>query len=545
MFFFHTFKTFACATGLLLGVTATAAAADATYVAARDVVTISGGAISAALESTPGLRVFKGIPYAAAPIGPLRWKPPQPVTAWTGVRRTESMPPACIKGDRPPGRIGAILYQTSEGTSEDCLFLNVWTGAAPRSSDKRPVMLYLHGGGYMIGSGSQPNYNGSGLAAKGAVVVTINYRLGPLGFLAHPELTAESPDKSSGNYALQDAIAALKWVQANAAAFGGDPGNVTVYSESAGAGMASALLGSPLAKGLFHRMMLSSLGTMPTERPNPTLQQAEAAGLSFAKNLGGANLAALRARLPHELINVAGAINAPIVDGWVVPESLDQSFAGKRINDVPLLLGWNADEGTPYPPFARDLAGYEKAATARFGDMADAFKRVYPVQGDADVRAMAFAPLRDGQFAWQPWSIARAHAAHGQSPTYLYFFTRRPPYYPDQRFPEQPRAEDFGAYHTVAQVYFNDNLDRGSPARPYQPADRQLAAAASSYLVNFARSGNPNGDGLPAWPAFKGGRGGQVMVLGERIEAGPVPFMPALEFFDAFYASRLGRSLPF
>lgn len=535
------FKTLAALGGLIMSATH---GATPSYIPARDVVRVTGGQLSAAVDSTASARVFKAIPYAAAPIGPLRWKPPQPVADWSGIRRSDNFSAACTAGDRPPGRVGALLYQTSEGTSEDCLYLNVWTGAAPGAQEKRPVLLYLHGGGYMLGSGSKPNYNGGSLASKGAVVVTINYRLGPLGFLAHPELTAESAHGSSGNYALLDAIAALKWVQANAPAFGGDPGKVTVYSESAGAGMASALLGSPLAAGLFHRVMLSSLGTMPSSQPSPTLKQAEAGGLALAKKLGAANLAELRARLPHEVVNASGSINAPIVDGWVVPDQLDRLYAERRVHDVPLLLGWNADEGTPYPPFARDLAGYHAVAQERFGAMAEQFKQVYPAASDEQVRAIAYAPLRDGQFAWQPWSIARAHAAAMKSPVYLYFFKRRPPYFPDQQFPGQARPQDFGAYHTAAQVYFNDNLDRGSPARPYEPVDRQLAATASDYLVNFARSGNPNGAGLPEWPVFKG-RGSPAMHLGDRVEAGPVPFLPALDFFDAFHAERLKRPLPF
>jgi para-nitrobenzyl esterase len=290
--------------------------------------------------------------------------------------------------------------------------------------------------------------------------------------------------------------------------------------------------------------MLASLGYMPTEAPNTTLAQAEAAGRTFQTNLGAANLAAMRARLPHEILATAGSINAPIVDGWVLPGQFDQMFSSKRFHDVPLVLGWNADEGTPYAPFATTLAGYNAAANARFGAMADRFRQVYPVSSDADVLAMAYDPMRDGQFAWQPWSIARAHAAHATSNTYLYFFTRRPSYYPDQRFTELDPPSRYGAYHTLAQVYFNNNLERSAPARPYDEVDRRVASTASSYLVNFARTGDPNSDGLPAWPVFNA-RGDRTMVLGDTIGAGPVPFLPALDFYDTFYASRLGRPLPF
>ena len=196
------------------------------YTAARDTVAVTGGTVAASADSSASLRVFKALPFAAPPVVALRWKAPQPVVAWNGIRRNDSFAPACLMGNRPAGAIGAILYQDSEPQSEDCLYLNVWTAAAPGAADKRPVMLLLHGGGYLLGSGAQPNYDGGGLASKGAVVVTLNYRLGALGFLAHPELTAESPNRASGNYALQDAIAALQWIKANAASFGGDPANV-------------------------------------------------------------------------------------------------------------------------------------------------------------------------------------------------------------------------------------------------------------------------------------------------------------------------------
>ena len=514
------------------------------YVPARDTVAVSGGTVAAAADSAPALRVFKGLPFAAPPVGALRWKAPQPVVPWRSVRRSDSFAPACFMGIRPGGAVGAILYQESEAQSEDCLYLNVWTGAAAGAREKRPVMMLLYGGGYLVGSGSQPNYDGTGLASKGAVVVTMNYRLGPLGFLAHPELTAESPNHASGDYALLDAIAALQWIKANIAAFGGDPDNVTLYSQSAGAGLASVLLASPLAAGLFHRMDLESFGSMPAGSPITTLAEAEAAGVVFARNVGAADLAALRAKLPQDVMAGEGAVNRPIVDGAVLPDQLDRMFATGRINDVPLLAGWNADEGTPYPPFATTLAQYDAAAAARYGDLAERFRQVYPAAGDAEVRAMAYAPMRDGLFAWQPWTVARAHAAAGKAKTFLYLFSRHPAYYPDQHFNEQDPPARYGAYHTLEQVYLYNNLDRSAPPRPYDAIDRRLADAMSSYLVNFARSGDPNGGALPPWPTFVG-PASQAMLFGDEIGAGAVPYRPALDFFDAFYTRGLGRKLPF
>jgi para-nitrobenzyl esterase len=519
--------------------------ATAAYEVAQDKVAVTGGTVLASAESTVSLRVFKAIPFAAPPVGQLRWKAPQPVPAWNGVRRADTFSPGCMIGNRPFSNPSSILYQDTEQQSEDCLYLNVWTGGATGTApEKRPVMLLLHGGGLLLGSGAQPNYNGTGLASKGAIVVTLNYRLGPLGFLAHPQLSAESPSNTSGNYGLLDAVAALKWLQANIAKFGGDPANVTLFSESAGAQLSSVLLASPLAKGLFHRAVVDSLASFPAGSNTPTLPQAEAAGASFASNLGAASLAALRDKLPQDIMAGAGALNAVVVDGYVLPDQLDKLYAAGQINDVPLMTGWNADEGTPYPAFATTLAGYNAAAQQRYGAYADAFRGVYPVTSDADVLAMAYAPMRDSLFAWQSWTLARAHAAHASAKTYLYFFNRRPAYFADQHFVEQDPPERYGAYHSLEQVYFYNNLERSAPTRAYTALDRQIADTASSYLINFAKTGNPNGGTLPGWPVFTG-PAAQTMVIGDQIGAGTVPLRPALDFYDRFYAGTLGRPLPF
>ena len=514
-----------------------------TYTASDDVVAVTGGNVAASSESTATARVFKAIPFAAPPVGALRWAAPAPVAAWAGVRRSDAFSAGCHQGNRPAGLPGSILYQPIDAQSEDCLYLNVWT-ASRDAAEKRPVMLLLHGGGYQLGAGSQANYSGIGLSQKGAVVVTLNYRLGPLGFLAHPALSAESADKVSGNYALLDAIAALKWVQSNIAAFGGDPANVTLYSESAGSGLSSVLLASPRAAGLFQKLVIESLGSLPAGAPNTTLAQAEAAGNAFAANLGAADLAALRARTPQQIMAGAGSFIGPIVDGVIWPDQLDRLLAQGKVNDVPLLLGWNADEGTPYPPFATTLAGYNSTATARYGAFAAQFKAVYPVASDADVLAMAYQPMRDSLFAWQPWTLARAHAALSKSKTFLYHFNRRPAYNAGQKFNEQDPPANFGAYHSLEQVYFYNNLDRSVPTRAYDATDRRIAEAASSYLVNFARNGNPNGGSLVAWPEFTGA-GSPAMFIGDNIAPAAAPFRPALDFFDAFYTQALGRPLLF
>lgn len=529
--------------------TSATAVQASSYAASRDVVQVSGGSIAASADSASSLRVFKAIPFAAPPTGNLRWKAPQAVVAWNGVRRADSYAPACMMGVRPFSSPSSILYQNSEPQSEDCLYLNVWTGAGTgRADEKRPVMILLHGGGFVLGSGAQPNYNGSGLASKGAVVVTINYRLGALGFMAHPELTAESPDKASGNYALQDQIAALRWIQNNIAKFGGDPANVTLFSESAGAQSASVLLASPLAKGLFHHIVLESLAGLPAGTANPSLSQAEAAGKAVGNTLGASTLAALRSKLPQDIMTAAGALNLPVVDGYVLPDQLDILIATGKSMDIPMIAGWNADEGTPYPAFAKTLAEYEAVVNQRYGTFASAFKSVYPVSTDADVLAMAYAPMRDSLFAWQPWTMARAHAAKGKAKTFLYFFNRRPEYFADQKFAEQDPPSRYGAYHSLEQVYFYNNLDRSAPARPYNDVDRHIADVASTYLVNFAKRGDPNdtdtASALPKWPEFSG-PSSQTMFIGDTIAPGAVPFRAALDFFDMLYAQTLGRPLPF
>jgi para-nitrobenzyl esterase len=514
--------------------------AAAGYDARTDVVEISSGLVAATRDSGPDIRTFKAIPFAAPPVGGRRWQPPQPVSPWEGVRRSDNFSAQCMQ--RPPN-LRSILYQASESMSEDCLYLNVWTGASS-PAERRPVMAFFYGGSNTSGSGSQPDYNGKGLASKGMVVVTFNNRLGPFGFLAHPELTQESANYASGNYALLDQIAALQWVQANIAAFGGDPANVTIYGESAGAYNESVLLASPLARGLFERVVAESAAAFGEGSPNIILADAEQAGVAFATTAGATSLAELRALHASDLLQVAGAWGA-VVDGYVLPDQLDQLYASGQIADVPLLVGWNANEATPFPPFATTLAEFQDKAQRIYGVMAPQFLALYPVMSDADAQQQAFGPMSDGHFAWQAYTLARAHQATSRSKTFVYYFTHVPPWYPDQHFSQLDPPSSLGAYHSVEQVYFYNNLD--VRPRPYTAADRTLADLTSSYLVNFASSGDPNGGprALAArWPAFES-TGERVMYLDESIAPGPVPFRTAFDFFDAFYAHKLGHPLSF
>ena len=302
--------------------------------AASDLVTVDGGQISGTSED--GVRAFKGIPFAAPPVGALRWKAPQPVVPWTGVRAADTFGAECMQTPYPTG---SPYASEPRPISEDCLYLNVWTTAKP--GDKRPVLFWIHGGAWTRGSGSTPTYDGAALARRGVIVVTTNYRLGVLGFLAHPELTAESDHHASGNYAILDHVAALKWVQKNIAAFGGDPAKVTIFGESAGSWSVNVTQATPLAKGLFRAAIGESGGQFARVA---TLEQAERAGAALGKSLGADSLAALRA-LPAEKLNGVQAFRTGVnVDGYVLPQDVRSIFAAKQQSQVPVIVGSNANE---------------------------------------------------------------------------------------------------------------------------------------------------------------------------------------------------------
>jgi para-nitrobenzyl esterase len=483
-------------------------------------VTIDSGTIAGTTGASPDIRVFKGIPFAAPPVGANRWRAPQPVAKWSQVRSATEYAPRCTQG-------GGRQNANAPPTSEDCLYLNVWT-TAESAADRRPVMVWIYGGGFSGGAGSEPRYAGDGLARKGAVVVTLNYRLGSLGFFAHPQLSAEARPKTSGNYGMLDTVAALQWVQRNIAAFGGDPGNVTVFGESAGANLTGALVASPLAKDLFQRAIAQSGGFMGLAMARTgTLARAEEAGAKAMADAGIASIADARAK-PADEIFAALRGSGLVVDGHAIPEDLSLTFAKGRQNAVDLLVGSNKDEGTFFQRPNLTAEQFKGQARQRFGVLADEFLATFPADDDAKASASYLASFSD-EATWAMRKFAAVQAKQGSS-AYVYYFTRVPPTLPDR--PSR------GATHVAEIPYMFDNL---APPVPWTDIDRGLADIMSSYWVNFARSGDPNGSGLPPWPAYRDAATGQVQVLGDTVtterQVGPMP--ATLAFFDDAYTQLL------
>ncbi len=446
--------------------------------------------------------VFRGIPYARPPVGGLRWRPPQPPLPWTEPRPCTAFGPWCPQPvPMMTGRLGR--------TDEDCLTLNVWT-PSPRRDALKPVMVWIHGGGHTTGSGAMPFYDGAALASRGVVVATLNYRLGPLGYLAHPALSAESPYGVSGNYGLLDQVEALRWVRRNIVAFGGDPTRVTVFGESAGAASIARLLVAPSAQGLFHRAILQSGGPVGHNRHLRErwygLEPAEAVGRRVAERLGLTDAAdpaaALRRVTPRDLLEAAdpaqglfgsGLKFGPCVDGVILPNDPVDLWARGGSHGVPVLVGSNADEGTVFlrqlP--VRTAAGCRRVLERAFPGRLEEALRLFPRDGsdEAAVEAALNRVVTVTAFAAPARAMARDAAAHGAK-AYLYHFTRRPPL---------GRRRDLGAFHGLEIGYVFGTVKR---RRAFAPADHRLSDTMMGYWVAFARTGDPNGDGRPAWPAW-------------------------------------------
>jgi para-nitrobenzyl esterase len=481
-----------------------------TPLAAADIVHVTGGSLEGTRGTDSSVRVFKGVSYARAPVGEFRWKAPGPVAAWTGERKADTFGAVCVQAEYPKT---SPYYQPITNMSEDCLTLNVWT-AAKSAGEKRPVMVWIHGGALTRGTGSTPTYDGEVLAKKGVVVVTINYRLGIFGFFAHPELTEESDRNSSGHYGMLDQIAALEWVKKNAPAFGGDPDNVTIFGESAGSWSVNYLMATPLAKGLFHRVIGESGATFTAMT---SLAESEKDGVRLA---AGASLKELRARPADDLLKIAGAGRfRPSVDGWALPTDIRTIFASGKQSDVPLLAGFNQDEGTTLAPWPTtgNLAMFEQRLKTTFPGKADAAMKAYPATSDEEAKASYYSMFRDTAFGWNMRTWVRLQTKTGKSPAFLYYFTRTP-----------PGSEALGAFHASEIAYVFGNL---SARRQWEEADRKLSATMADYWTNFAKTGNPNGKGLPLWPAYKESTD-VALELGVKVQERPALHKTALDFLD-------------
>ena len=501
-------------------------------------VTVDGGSIAGAPASDGGVWRYAGIPYAAPPVGALRWRPPQPVEPWADVRQADQLPAGCPQPALPVAP-GAEPFFGPGATrlEEDCLYLNVWSAAAP--DDRVPVMVWIHGGGLFVGDGSNVAYDGAALARRGVVVVTINYRLGTLGYLAHPLLREESAHGASGNYGLLDQVEALRWVQRNIAAFGGDADRVTIFGESAGSWSVNYLLATPLAAGLFAGAIGQSGGGFSPLASLATADAAEADGMRVAETLLGAeapaSLDALRAATIADVLAAEAAAPRPNLDGWVLSASIYDTFAAGRQHDVPVIVGANADEGTALRGLAGDqeittVEEYRTWARGEYGELADAYLAAYPAASDEAVETGRIASSGDGRFVWEMRTWARMMETVS-SPAFLYFFTRVPP---------AADAERFGAYHTAEIPYVFNNLGGGGrywfANRDYDDADRQLSEVMASYWVNFAATGNPNGDGAPEWPAYTQADE-SALELGDSVQVRQGVRAERLDFFEQHYAA--------
>ncbi len=512
------------------------------------------GDLQGATSADGVVKCFRGVPFAQPPVGALRWRAPQRLQPWAGVRPALANGPTSVQAARPKGSISDF---GAEPTSEDCLHLNVWS-AATEADERRPVMLWIHGGGFYYGSGTLPQFDGANLARRGVVVVTINYRLGPLGFLAQPELDRESPTGVSGNYGFLDQIAALEWVRDHINAFGGDPNRVTVFGQSVGSSSVCCLVASPLTKGLIHRAICQSGGSMSTPgAPGggsmQTIDQARAAGLEFARRRNARGIEDLRA-MAAEIVQSptagsGGAVLAAemanlrlsgwvIIDGHAIPTNVHDIYASGRQNRIPIITGANAHEGSTQPPIS-SLAAHEAEWRARFGDdLTNAYFEAYRLREASDPEEAARHAMGERGFNWQNWTQLRLHARTSGASAYGYFFSRLQPFPEGASYIENTNG-NLGAFHTAEIPFVFDTLTTRN--WDWSADDQSIANHMSSYWVNFAATGDPNGDGLPHWPNFRH-NDEDVMLFGERASAGPIPNRANLDFWDTHF--KVLRSAP-
>jgi para-nitrobenzyl esterase len=489
-------------------------------------ITTTNGIIEGEFDIKTNIQSFKGIPFAQPPVGNLRWKAPQALTNWTGVKQTKKFGPRAIQSN-----VFGDMGFRSDGTSEDCLYLNVWS-PAKSANEKLPVLVYFYGGGFAAGDGSENRYDGENMAKKGIVTLTVNYRLGIWGFFSHPELTTESPNHASGNYGLLDQNAALKWVQANIAKFGGDPKRVTIAGESAGSIAVSAQMASPLSKGIIAGAIGESGGSIfPTLSPVP-LAEAEKTGLEFAEKIGAPSLKDLRAMSTFELYQKSAGTSLGVfkttIDGYFLPKSLPEIFEAKQQAMVPLLLGWNSEEMT-YRALTMgkdiDNKSYIQKVKELYGNKADEVLKLYPA-GTPEVTEQSATDLAGDRFiAYSTWKWFDLHRKNSTQPVYRYYYTRPRPEMrdneleaglaggvikKDKNIPKAPKPK--GAVHSAEIEYAMGNLATNKDYA-WTEDDYKVSDTMMNFFANFIKTGNPNGDKLPVWPIAKNEENPEIMII--------------------------------
>jgi para-nitrobenzyl esterase len=471
-------------------------------------VHLSGGLVEGTDSADGKVKIFKGIPYAAPPVGDLRWKEPQPLTPWDGVKKAAEFGPRCMQG-----RIYDDMFFRDAGPSEDCLYLNVWAPKVPGDA-KLPVMVWVYGGGFQAGATSEPRQEGERLARKGVIVVSMNYRLGIFGFYSHPELTAESPHHASGNYGLLDQAAALKWVHENIAAFGGDPNKLTIFGESAGSFSVSALTASPVSKDYVHAAIGESGAFFGKTLGAKRLPESEKRDVVFAEQLGMRSLKELRAVDAERLLNAALKAKgedrfSPNIDGYFMPSSAYEIYSKGQQAHIPLLVGWNRDEGNYHEFFGRQPVtkeNYLAKIRTRFGESAADALKLFP--GDSEEEIKKSAGFLSGMdfIAYGTWKWIETHLQTGGAPVFRYEFDQAP------QGGDGNDGDKVGAfaYHS-AEIEFVFGMLDSKKGIAWRPEDYKLSELIATYWTNFAKSGDPNGPGLPEWPRYE--KSGEYKVM--------------------------------
>ncbi len=482
------------------------------------VVKTDAGSVSGTINKDGDIHIFKGIPFAAPPVGELRWKAPQPVQPWSGIKQCDAFSASPMQASPAPFSMwSAEFLIPKEPISEDCLYLNVWTKATSPGK-KLPVLVWIYGGGFTSGGSACPIYDGEAMAKKGIVFVSINYRVGIFGFFAHPDLTKESPDHVSGNYGILDQVAALKWVQKNIAAFGGDANNVTIAGQSAGSMSVNCLVASPLAKGLFNKAIAESGASFVSGAfGSANLQQAEESGVKTATSLKVNSIEELRKLPASDLMKAQSSVRGVIIDGYVLPQSIAGIFASNKENDVALLTGWNENEGLMFGA-VKKADEFQKQLTGQYGNDAQTALQYYPATNDSIANVSQLNLSRDIIFGVQNYTWANVESEQGKK-VYVYRFIHK--------VPGTGEYAKYGAFHTGEVPYAYDNLKFVN--RPWQPVDEKLADVMSTYWANFIKTGNPNGKNLPGWKAYNT-KDKEVMVLGETQQSQPLKDAAQLDF---------------